>query len=203
VSLRGGVVNLLAHALLSGSDPETRLGNVLADFVKGRDRRPMSPAFLGGVRHHQAIDAFTDAHPVVSRSKARIRGYRHFTGILVDVFYDHFLTLRWGRYSSESLGDFTARLYAEFRSHRITLPVDAQATLDQIIDDDWLGSYGSVEGVEDTLCRISHRLEARVGRDFGLGKAVSELLANFDEFARDFAEFFPLLQAHVGMAPAA
>src|ERR1043165_4082575 len=78
------IVNLLAHALLSAPDAEIRLGNVLADFVKGRDRRTMSPAFLEGVRQHEAIDVFTDTHQVVSRSKARIKNYRHTTGILVD-----------------------------------------------------------------------------------------------------------------------
>lgn len=190
-------MNLLAHAFLSGSETEVCLGNVLADFVKGRDRHSMSPTFLEGVRQHQAIDAFTDWHPVVSRSKTRIKGYGHLTGILVDVFYDHFLTLHWNQYSPESLTTFTSRLYQEFRTHQLPLTNTAQAILDQIILDDWLGSYGTVEGVEDTLCRISERLEARVGRDFGLAKASAELIANFDGLESDFAEFFPQLQAYV------
>jgi acyl carrier protein phosphodiesterase len=193
----GDVVNLLAHALLSGPDTEVRLGNLLADYLKGRDRRSMSPAFLEGVRQHQVIDAFTDTHPIVSRSKARIRGYRHVTGILIDVFYDHFLSLRWGHYSSEPLGAFTARLYAELGSHPIPLPDETQAILDQLIGEDWLGSYASIEGIEDALGRISERLAARVGRDFELAKATSALLTNFDDLGRDFAEFFPLLQAYV------
>ncbi|MFO0807691.1 MAG: ACP phosphodiesterase [Gemmataceae bacterium] len=190
-------MNLLAHALLAGPGAEVCLGNVLADFVKGRDRRTMPPAFREGVRQHQSIDAFTDMHAVVSQSKARIGGYPHLTGILVDVFYDHFLTLRWDRYSSEPLGDFTARLYATLRSHRLPLPATAQAVVDRIVGDDWLGSYGSIAGVEDTLCRISRSLEARIGRDFRLGEATVELRANFDDLDRDFAEFFPQLQAHV------
>src|SRR5262249_24110257 len=73
-----------------------RLGNLLADLVKGRDRASMSPAFLEGVRQHHAIDVFTDAHQTVHRSRARIGGdFPHATGILVDVFYDHFLALDW------------------------------------------------------------------------------------------------------------
>src|SRR5262249_25865686 len=147
------------HALLSGPETEVRLGNVLADFVKGRERRALPPAFLEGVRQHQAIDAFTDNHPVVSQSKVRIRGYPHVTGILVDVFYDHFLTLHWERYSPEPLAAFTARLYAALGSHQVPLPVAAQSTLEQLIGEDWLGSYGTIEGVEDTLARVSERLE--------------------------------------------
>jgi len=190
-------MNLLAHVLLSGPDVEVRLGNLLADFVKGRDRASMSSAFLEGVRQHQAVDSFTDSHPVVHRSKGRISGYRYVSGILVDVFYDHFLTLHWDEYSPESLGDFTARLYAEFRSHPIPLSVEGQATLDLFIEDDWLGSYRTIEGVEDALGRISRRLEERTGREFGLRAATSELLTNFDGLAGDFAEFFPALQYYM------
>jgi acyl carrier protein phosphodiesterase len=192
-------VNLLAHALLSGSDTEVRLGNLLADFVKGRDRAAMPPAFLEGVRQHQRIDAFTDSHPLVHRSRARIQGYPHVTGILVDVFYDHFLTLRWDRYSTEHLERFIVRLFAEFQTHKLSLPGEGQHILDHIIEDDWLGSYGTIEGIEETLSRISRRLEARVGKDFALGEAVSELIAHFDDLECDFAEFFPQLQAHVGL----
>lgn len=191
-------MNLLAHALLSPPEAEVRLGNVLADFVKGRDRRSMTPAFQEGVRQHQVIDAFTDYHPIVSRSKARIKDFRHVTGILVDVFYDHFLTLHWNRYAREPLGDFTARLYAEFASLPVALPAESRGILDQLISDDWLGSYGTIDGIEDTLCRIAERLEARVGKDFGLRTGATELVAHFDDLERDFAEYFPLLQAHVG-----
>jgi acyl carrier protein phosphodiesterase len=191
-------VNLLAHAFLSGPGPDVRLGNLLADYVKGRDRRSMSAGFLEGVRQHQVIDAFTDSHPTVFRSKARISGYPHLTGILVDVFYDHFLSLRWERYSSEPLTAFTARIYAVLRSHPIPMADEAQATLNQLIDEDWLGSYATIEGIEDALGRISERLAARVGKDFELAKATSELLTNFDDMGRDFDEFFPALQARVG-----
>jgi acyl carrier protein phosphodiesterase len=194
----GDLVNLLAHALLSGPGPEVRLGNLLADYVKGRDRRSMSAGFLEGVRQHQVIDAFTDSHPTVFRSRARISGYPHLTGILVDVFYDHFLSLRWERYSSEPLMAFTARIYDELKAHPIRMPVEAQAALDRLIGQDLLGSYGSIQGIEDALGRVSRRLTARVGKDFRLAKATSELNANLDDLGRDFDEFFPALQAHVG-----
>jgi acyl carrier protein phosphodiesterase len=188
----------LAHAFLSEPDIECRLGNLLADLVKGRDRAGMTAAFLRGVQFHQAIDAFTDSHPVVQRSRARIAGeHRRFAGILVDVFYDHFLALDWERYSAESLDVFTARLYADLRAHPLRLPAEVQAVADRMLDEDFLGSYRRIEGIEAALRRVSLRLEARVGRAFGLEKAVSELQANFQGLGSDFAEFFPLLQAHV------
>jgi acyl carrier protein phosphodiesterase len=191
-------VNWLAHAFLSEPDVECRLGNLLADLVKGRDRDGMNASFLRGVKCHQAIDSFTDSHPVVHRSRARIgSGYRHVTGILVDVFYDHYLALDWDRYSAEPLDAFTARLYSDLRAHPITAPEEARAALDRMVRDDRLGSYRTLEGIEATLLRVSIRLTERTGREFALEKAITELRANFDGLGSDFAEFFPLLRSHV------
>lgn len=191
-------MNWLAHAFLSKPEVEFRLGNLLADLVRGPDRATMPAGFQEGMRLHQAIDAFTDSHPVVHRSRARIGGgYRHVTGILVDVFYDHFLALDWGRYSPEPLEAFTARLYAEVRAHPVPLPAEAQAAIDRMVCEDRLGSYRAIGGIEATLRRVSARLAARTGKEFALERAVAELLGNYDELGCDFAEFFPLLRADV------
>ena len=197
-------MNWLAHAFLSEPDTEFRLGNLLADLVKGRDRAAMTPGFLAGVRRHQAIDAFTDTHPAARRSRARVgEGFRRATGILVDVFYDHFLALDWDRYSPEPLGAFTAQLYADIRRHPIALPDEARAAIEQMLADDRLGSYRTVDGIAAALRRVSVRLAARTGRDLGLERGVSELVAHFDGLRADFAEFFPDLRAHVSDPAAA
>ncbi len=193
----GLALNWLAHAFLSKPDIEFRLGNLLADLVKGRDRAAMSAGFLDGVRHHQVIDAFTDTHPVVHRSRARIGGdYRHATGILIDVFYDHFLALDWERYSAEPLEAFTTRLYDDIRAGTFHFPEEARAALERMIREDRLGSYRRLDGIEAALHRVSLRLAERIGRDLGLERGVSELVAHFEELRGDFTEFFPQLQAH-------
>lgn len=190
-------MNWLAHALLSKPDIEFRLGNLLADLVKGNARAAMSAAFLEGVRHHQKIDAFTDSHPTVHRSRARIGGdFRHTTGILVDVFYDHFLALNWGQYSAEPLEAFTARVYGDIRVGMTQFPEEARAALERMIGEDRLGSYRRLDGIEASLRRVSLRLAARIGRDLGLERGISELVAHFEELRGDFSEFFPQLQAH-------
>jgi acyl carrier protein phosphodiesterase len=191
-------VNWLAHVYLSEPDVECRLGNLLADLVKGKARAAMSPLFRRGIACHQAIDSFTDYHPVVQRSKARISPeYGRFAGILVDIFYDHFLALHWEEYSPVSLDSFTAALYRDIRSHPIALPEEAGHAVERMIATDRLGSYRRLEGIEDTLRRVSERLAARVGRSFALEKAIAELTANHAELAADFAGFFPDLRAHV------
>jgi acyl carrier protein phosphodiesterase len=192
-------VNWLAHVFLSEPDIEFRLGNLLADLVKGRDRAAMSATFLDGVRRHQAIDVFTDTHPAVHRSRARIGGdFPHTRGILVDVFYDHFLALDWERYAAEPLETFTSRLYADIRAYPIALPELARFAVERMLDEDRLGSYRRLDGIETSLRRLSRILKKRIGRDLALDRGVAELVANFDGLREDFAEFFPQLRRHVG-----
>lgn len=191
-------MNWLAHVFLSEPHVEFQLGNLLADVVRGPQRAGMSAGFLRGAACHKAIDAFTDAHPVTKRSRARISAeHRRFSGVLVDVFYDYYLARDWQRYSSIPLEAFTSTFYAAAQAQRIQLPPDARTMLGRIIRHDSLGSYAHVEGVERALRRLSTYLDARWQKQFALDRSVRDLLAQDAEFAADFREFFPQLQAHV------
>jgi acyl carrier protein phosphodiesterase len=191
-------VNWLAHVFLSEPSTEFQLGNLLADVVRGPQRDAMSADFIRGAACHKAIDAFTDAHPVVRRSRARVGSeHRRFSGVLVDVFYDYYLARNWPRYSTITLDTYTATFYAGARQHLSDLPPDARTLLERIIRHDLLGSYAQVEGVERALRRISTYLTSRWRRQFELERGVSALVAHDAAFAADFDEFFPTLQAHV------
>ena len=40
---------------------------------------------------HRKLDSFTDSHPVFLRSRGRISDMnRRYSGVLIDMFYDHF-----------------------------------------------------------------------------------------------------------------
>jgi acyl carrier protein phosphodiesterase len=191
-------LNWLAHVFLSESDVEFRLGNLLADIVRGEELRRMSATFQRGAQKHKQIDAFTDSHPIVKRSRARVSlEFRRFSGVLVDVFYDHVLATHWNAYSPIVLDAFTAKFYADIESRHIELPSSARVTLDRIIRHDLLGSYRRIEGVERSLRRISAYLSSRWSREFALEKGVADLVTHRAGFDADFAEFFPQLQAAV------
>ena len=192
-------MNWLAHVFLSEPTVEFQLGNLLADIVRRRQREGLPDAFVRGALRHHSIDVFTDAHPIVKRSRARLSpAYRRFSGVIVDVFYDYLLATQWNRYLSVALDDFTARFYAEAAATDIVLPDDARFTLVRIIEHDLLGQYRNVDGVRNSLRRLSMQLNARWGREFQLDGSVRELIEHEQALAEDFAEFFPQLQRHVG-----
>lgn len=191
-------MNWLAHLLLAESDPEIRLGNLLGDLVKGKQRQALNFNLQRGLKCHQAIDIFTDKHPIVKHSKQRIDSkYRRFSGILIDVFYDHILANNWQNYSNVSLAEFTSTVYNSWDSYLTALPIYPQGVINRLIAEDWLGSSVNLEGIEQTLARISWRLNRKSDRDYNLTPAVKELVINYSELEQDFKRFFPRLQLYV------
>ena len=193
-------MNWLAHLLLAEPNPEARLGNLLGDLVKGTQRQTLNANLQRGLECHQAIDIFTDKHPVVKCSKQRIDSeYRRFAGILIDVFYDYILATNWQDYSNIPLTEFTSIVYASWSGHLSSLPVYPQGVIRRLIAEDWLSSYSSLEGIEQTLARISYRLNrrSRRKRNYNLTPAIAQLTSNYSLLKQDFRQFFPQLQLYI------
>ena len=96
-------MNYLAHLYLAGNDAEALIGSLMGDFIKGRVDPDLPPVLRQAILQHRRIDSFTDAHPIVRRSKQRVTNeFRRYAGILIDVFYDHFLAREWSQYSDVS-----------------------------------------------------------------------------------------------------
>jgi acyl carrier protein phosphodiesterase len=191
-------MNWLAHLYLSEADAECRLGNLLADLIRGKDRERLPPRIRRGFACHQAIDAFTDYHPVTGRSRRRVRdAHGRFAGILVDVFYDHFLARDWPRWSDVPLEEFTAGIYTSLPPLAAQFLDEARQMLARMVAEDRLTSYRELAGIEAALPRLSARIAARLKVPVALESAIEELKKYYGGFAADFAEFFPQLRDHV------
>lgn len=135
-------MNYLAHLHLAPDNPAARVGNLLGDFLKPSHALHLPPALQQGMALHRRIDSHTDRHPLVMQSKSRIAPIRRrYAGILVDIFYDHFLARHWARFCSMPLADFTRRSYAELQAHRQWLPPRLLEILPRMQAEDWLLSY--------------------------------------------------------------
>ena len=187
-------MNWLAHLFLSEPNSAFRIGNLLPDMVGQSALSGLSSEFLRGVHQHRRIDAFTDSHPIVRRSVARVGPkFRRFGGIFVDIFYDHFLSREWPSFSATPLPVFTHEVYACFANHRHEIPAEAYAHLEQMKAENWLSTYGDLHGVAMILGRIGLRLR----RPMPLAEGAAILEADYDGFAADFRAFFPELMSHV------
>lgn len=188
-------MNYLAHLRLAPAQPLLRLGNLLGDFVRGVDLGTLPAAVRQGIAQHRAIDRFTDAHPVFRQSRARLDApFRRFSGVLVDVFYDHFLALGWDRHGDgRSLAEFVAAIHGELDAHQELLPPRLREALPRMRQQDWLGSYGDLAAIDRTLARMARRL--RHANPLATGG--EQLRRHHAALRCDFDQFFPQLQAHV------
>lgn len=189
-------MNWLAHVFLSPPDIEFQLGNLLADFVRGAERERMSARFKEGVQCHMEIDAFTDAHPLVQRSKARIEPrFRRFAGVLVDIYYDHLLARSWERFSEVPLREFTSNFQARALDYTPSLSPEVASNLQRMMENDRFWRYREKSGIQLVLQQLSGRLNLRWNRDIRLHEALPSIVACDQEFEGDFETFFPELLA--------
>ncbi|MCO5784971.1 hypothetical protein DHB74_01220 [Pseudomonas sp. G11-1] len=183
-------MNFLAHLRLGPDDPQQALGGLLGDFVKGPVAAMALPDRVRqGIWLHRRIDAFTDRHPLVLRSKARVSGERRrYAGIMVDMFYDHLLARHWAQFADQSLAMFTTRMYQQaVLAQQALMPERARIVLVRMAEQDWLGSYAELQNLHQALDNMARRLRP----ENRLPGAVSELERDYSDFEADFLEFMP------------
>lgn len=171
------------------------LGNLLADFMKGPDLSSFPPEVQEGIKLHRLIDGFTDRHALVQRSITRLSAnWGWFSGIIIDIYYDHFLAIDFDCYSPEPLQLFVDRVHQVLRDHWEMIPPDAHGAIEKLIETNRLATYATREGIEDTLFRVSQRIRERMPkRPVNLELAMPELLEKHEALREDFVAFFPEL----------
>jgi acyl carrier protein phosphodiesterase len=183
-------MNFLAHALLAGDDPGLIAGGVAGDWVKGPiDAVLLDVGFRRGVALHRAIDAYAETHPAFRQSRARVSAARRrWSGVFVDLFYDHLLARDWPQWNVLSLADYTRTVYAALDAivpAQGALDAEAKRALALMRDEDWLSQYATLDGLDDILARMGRR----VRRENPLSEGRAELLADLPGFERDFRSF--------------
>lgn len=186
-------MNFLAHIYLSGDNDDICLGNFIADSIKGKKYLEFPSEVQKGILLHRAIDSYTDSHPIVRKSTAKLhKNYSHYSGVIVDIFYDHFLASRWEDYSEVPLENFVADFYKLLKQRFEVLPAPIQNFLPYMVSENWLLSYASIDGI----ARILYQMNLRTKNIVRMDRAVNELKEYYEEFSEEFTAFFPQLQEY-------
>ena len=187
-------MNFLAHIYLSGDNDLIKIGNFMADGIRGKHYETFPMEIQKGIILHRAIDTFTDAHPVFRTSTKKLhQRYHHYAGVIVDVFYDHFLSKNWANYSNENLDDYIQRFYRTLNDNREILTEKTIYLMPYMIKQNWLLSYQTVEGIDSILTQMDSRTKNQSKMRF----ASEELQESYLEFEQEFTIFFEDLRAHV------
>lgn len=187
-------MNFLSHLYLAGNSEGLIIGNFIADSVKGSNYLNYSPEIQKGIILHRKIDSFTDAHPIVELSKQRLRKrYRKYAGVIVDVYYDHFLAANWDNYSHEGLNSFAQHIYLLVRQHNFILPERSAQFSKYMIQYNILEAYSRLEVIDRVLKGMSQRTTF----ESNMEHAIEELQEHYTDFEKEFSSFFPELQRYV------
>ena len=176
-------MNYLAHIFLSGGQPDIMIGNFIADSIKGSKYDTYPPEIQKGILLHRQIDTTTDAHPAFRLSTKRLhKNYGHYSGIIVDIFYDHFLAKNWAEYSDIPLADYIQSFYELLKDNFELLPENIQKMAPIMMEGNWLLIYAELEGIDRVLAGMNRRTKNRSGMD----KAGQELKEFYTLFEADF-----------------
>ena len=161
-------MNYLAHIYLSRDHELITIGNFMADHIKGNKYKTYSVDLQKGILLHRQIDSYTDAHEIVRKSKRRLDdSYGLYRGVIIDIFYDHFLAKNWKEYSELSLASYTQNFYANLTRNFEILPDKIKYMSKYLIRDDWLLSYAKLEGIQKVLEGMNRRTMDRSAYGFG------------------------------------
>jgi acyl carrier protein phosphodiesterase len=184
-------MNYLAHLHLGGAAPPQLLGSLYGDFVKGQLGGQWPAEIEAAIRLHRRIDAFTDAHPLQARARARFPAARRRTaGMLLDLFFDHCLARDWADYAEQPLDAFTAQVYRVLASEP-RLPGRLALIAPRMAAQDWLGSYREFAVLEQVIAGMQRRLS----RPQLLDGSLVELERLYQPLSEDFRAFYPELMA--------
>jgi acyl carrier protein phosphodiesterase len=186
-------MNFLAHIYLSGEDEAITIGNFIADGIKGKKYLKYPAEIQKGILLHRAIDSYTDQHPTVRKSTARLhKNYGHYSGVIVDILYDHYLAKNWKTYHAQPLDAYIQDFYKLLRSSYEILPSRIKKMMPYMISDNWLLNYATVPGISRILSQMNVRTRGISKMDL----AVVELEEYYSEFENEFTSFFHELIAY-------
>jgi len=186
-------LNFLAHIYLSGDNDLLKIGNFMADSIRGHHYLDYPDELRKGILLHRYIDTFTDAHPIYRKSKHRLHEkYGHYSGVIMDIVYDHFLAKNWATYSEVKLEVYADQFYQLLLSNHDILTEKIQKMIPYMMARNWLVSYASLEGLEMILFQMDHRTKHRAN----MQEAIVEVKQFYTEFEAEFTLFFEELQNH-------
>ena len=184
-------MNYLAHIYLSNENEGITIGNFIADGIKGKKYTVFPKEIQKGILLHRGIDSFTDLHPTVRLSTKRLhKNYGHYSGVIVDILYDHFLAKNWNNYHEQPLEEYIEKFYELLRNSFNILTPRIKRMMPYMISDNWLLSYATVEGISKILVKMNRRTNNASKMNF----AVIDLEEYYMEFENEFTSFFEELR---------
>ena len=180
-------MNFLAHFYLAGESEELIIGNFLGDMIRKVEWPNFSSKIVEGIKMHQQIDYFTDSHKIVKQhKKLLIAKHGHFSGVILDIFYDYFLAKNWDNHHNTSLPSYANWVYQSLEKKESNYNKKAKTAFNHMKKYNWLMAYSSTDGIDQVLKGMAQRTRF----DSEMGNALTDLQRHNSIYQDGFNEFF-------------
>ncbi len=185
-------MNYLAHAYLSYNDENILLGNMIADYVKGKKQFDFSEAIQKGIKLHRAIDEFTDSHKATQIIKKLFQPtYRLYASACVDVVYDYFLANDFLIFENDAtLLNFSQTTYHLLQKNTSLFPEKFAKAFVYMQQQNWLYNYKTNDGMKKSFGGLMKRSKYIAE----IETAFSIFLHHKNEIQESYDIFFPELK---------
>jgi len=187
-------MNFLAHIYLSGTNEQVRIGNFIGDHVKGRSYQNYPEKIKEGILLHREIDSYTDNHHLVKETMNFFRpSYRRYSGIIVDMIFDHLLAANWNEFHPDQLNKFAKTFYRSLVKNYRILPRPVKYFTPFIIQNNRLYSYKDIKGIQEAIQIMANHTSLPDYTD----QAIATLEKNYSEIKDLFILFMNDIDRHV------
>jgi acyl carrier protein phosphodiesterase len=181
-------MNYLAHSFLSFSSEPVLFGQFIADDMKGKKWQLQEKDVQAGIILHRFIDDYTDTHPLVLELKKKMHPtLGKFSGVVLDVLFDHVLSLTWNTYSEHSREQWIQSTYDKLQKRHPEMTEKRRFIVEKMIEHDWMNMYQTQEGTSKILNQMGNRIPfANPLKD-----SFKVYLMHEKDIISTFGEFFP------------
>ncbi|NVJ59671.1 MAG: DUF479 domain-containing protein [Gammaproteobacteria bacterium] len=153
-------MNYLAHSALSGTVSSFTIGNFIADHVRGRDLSHFPVDIALGIQFHRSIDQFFDNHHQVKLLRAQFPdGFRRYSGIILDMWFDHLLAINWDSFYSVTLSEFQTQVSKALRQNIDVIPDSQKRFVDYFHQERLFEKYKRRQDIARNITLMASRLK--------------------------------------------
>ena len=180
-------MNYLAHVYLSRENIDLAIGNFIADNIKGNNYKKFNINWQKGILLHRFIDSYTDSHYIFrEHSKLFFDSHRHYSRVLIDIFYDHFLAKNWKKYSRISLENFEFNFCKSLAQNLNKFPNEMSNKIRFFICQKWFTKYSSIKG----LIYILEKMDNKTQYESKFVTSIEKFISFAPEMESQFFIFF-------------
>ncbi|MDE1191688.1 MAG: ACP phosphodiesterase [Arachidicoccus sp.] len=188
-------MNFLAHAYLSFNIPGIFAGNMMGDFVKGKQKNLFPEEIRKGIELHWFIDSFTDTHPVTYKAKQIFKpAAQLYAGLFTDVSFDYFLAKDESIKSDDEWQQFAEDTYKTIETFRPYFPEGFATLFGHMRQHNWLYNYRYLKQIQNSFKNVSLRAKYLF---INYEEAFTTFQNNIPFLKDCYDEFFPELKEAV------